>query len=1034
MALSSSNCHIFSTNVKQSLADFNIELNQRLRQQKLLLKFSLNNRQIPLFMAQLAEFEPSILYAYDGSVKRGWDILDEIRGWSELLNVRNDWHLLSDSLSEQEISGEVVSKLGQTYHQLLSRLATNSITGHFALPISNIKLEIPNPLVYQKNIITIHAGEAASITSLLTELTQRGYTRYDKQLEAGGLRVRGEQIDLKHPLWDGYYTITFYGRNIENIVSHQGPRSQRVPRLKILPVNFPAQTVALSRALSSILVVRPGYLEELSGTRQIFFDSNQPDIAFPWQSAPEKISKPFRLLVLYENLDRTRHFLNSSGLTKNSLCRSALAKYKIRLDCGTNIIVSESALLPKIEGQEPLPYEAGLKLLAQLTPGRPAVHSDHGIGIYEGLQTKTIGGDTREYLLLRYAGGDTVSVPVEYAYKVSAYIGETQPPLHRLGGRDWVSVRKRARQDAAAFARELIKIASERSSSRRESYIIDEKVEQDLAQTFPFELTPDQFRAWEDIKEGLTRPHPIDALVVGDVGFGKTELAIRAARHVINNGKQVAVLSPTTLLTQQHFDTFQQRLRLPAGRLAQLSRFSTPSQQARVRGDIAAGQVQIAIGTHALLSKTTTWHNLGLVIIDEEQRFGVKHKEHFKTLRASLDVLALSATPIPRTLGMALSGLKQLAVINTPPPGRKNVVTKVARENSEVIKQAIIFELKRGGQTYVVAPKVRGLNALAHEIRQAVPEARVAVAHGRLPASELARIMSRFDAGEIDVLVSSSIVENGLDLPRANTIVVTQATRFGLADLYQLRGRVGRRHHQGFAYFLYHQHELALPERQRLAALIEASHLGSGWTLAQRDLEIRGAGNLLGAEQSGVVNEVGVQLYLDLIHEARDESDRPLSRHDVEITLPLPAAIPPHYLADATARLQVYQRLSRLGSATALETEIKHLARQYGAPPLEARHLHAILLLQILASKIGIKRVASQKITPPETAAFDRLLIEGVNLPGILKKVGALSSWSVLQNRLVKDVPRLDLSFLDELISSLSETPYSILDFYASIK
>ena len=663
--------------------------------------------------------------------------------------------------------------------------------------------------------------------------------------------------------------------------------------------------------------------------------------------------------------------------------------------------------------------QQGLKLIQELTEGNPAVHADHGIGIYEGLQTKSYDGRPKEYLVLRYAAGDMLAVPVEYAHKVTAYVGQTHPPIARLHTSAWAKTKRTARADAVRFAKELLDIASRRAAVQREPYLIDAAAENKLAASFPYELTPDQAKAWQEVQHDLQQPEAMDRLVVGDVGFGKTEIAIRAAYHGAAAGKQVAVLAPTTLLVQQHADTFRQRLPELADRIGVLSRFSPEKERKKIRSLIADGQLNIIIGTHALLSEKVTWHNLGLAIIDEEQRFGVKHKEHFKEIRARLDILSLSATPIPRTLSMALSGLKQLSIISSPPVGRKSIITYVGHESDARIAEALEQELKRHGQVYVVAPRVRALPALAHRIQQLAPRASIGVAHGQLPERELAAVTASFDQGQLDILVSSSIIENGLDLPAANTIIVMHATTFGLGDLYQLRGRVGRRQRQGYAYFLYNHSELTSVQRQRLVALTETARLGSGWNLAQRDLEIRGAGNLLGAEQSGSVNAIGVQLYLDMVRDAAASDHTLVDRRAVDIELPLPALIPPHYLAEQTARARAYQALARAATPAELKQERDNIEQKFGPFPAEALNLFLILQLQHAAAAAGITAVTSRIITPPRQSHFARLTVHTARVPKVAAALSPLGTWRVQENTLSLDIASVTSALVQKIISLL---------------
>jgi len=970
-------------------------------------------QELPLLASKLPHEAPCTVIL-DGSNKDQSLFAQNVSSWQKVLDVKRDWHVISSEMTEQELGGDIVSDLSKTFHLLLS----SSQNHGFAIGASMLPAKIPSPAAYRDLIHLVTVGEQISQQDLLARLIALGYTRYETSLEPGGLIVKGEQISLFHPTDGHTTTMTWLGSVIESITQQQGTRSRAINNISILPVRFPPVTTTLSSVLGSHLVLRPLHADT-NGQPTIIYDALDPDLAWPLTSVSVSQFSEHSMHVWYKNRDRVASYLNDHGLD-GYLCAAELASAPFAFLLQDKIVTSEALLLPESNQHlRPLTHAKGMELLAELSVEHPAVHSDHGIGIYEGLQTRTINSDTREYLLLRYAAGDTLSVPVEYAHKVTPYIGEDSPPIHRLGGSGWSKTRAQARADAEAFAKDLLATAGERSESSGHAYNLDSTVEAALDATFPFALTPDQERAWEDVRADLASDAIMDRLIVGDVGFGKTEIAVRAARHALANGKQVAVLAPTTLLVQQHSDTWRSRFPELKKEISTLSRFSTPSQLAETRSTIANGSSKIAIGTHALLSKKTTWKNLGLIIVDEEQRFGVKQKEHFKTIRSSVDMLSLSATPIPRTLSMSLSGIKQLSVISTPPEGRQNVTTQVGRDNDEILEAAMARELERHGQIYAVAPKIRQLANLRLRIGQLFPEARVAVAHGQLPPKQLANIMQQFDTGELDVLISSTIIESGIDLPNANTIIVTHATHFGLADLYQLRGRVGRRQRQGHAYFLYDQSELTSNQRQRLAALTEATRLGSGWALAQRDLEIRGAGNLLGAEQSGTINAVGAQLYLDLVREAVDEQTSPIRRHDVDIQLPLVATLPEHYIAATDERTTLYQQLGRAKTIDDVELLVSALIEQYGPLPLAAESLVTLIKLQHIAAKAGIEHIGYVTITPSDEDPYQRLIIKAQNMPNLIAPLTSLGNWEVKENALQLGVDTIDLALVKKLVAVL---------------
>lgn len=520
--------------------------------------------------------------------------------------------------------------------------------------------------------------------------------------------------------------------------------------------------------------------------------------------------------------------------------------------------------------------------LKNLKPGDYLVHLDHGIARFSGTKRYTL--SPTPYYVLEYAGGDRLFVPVGLERKLSRYIGFTEPKLSRLGSPLWDRAKRKVREDAIKTAKELIRIYAKRELARRPPHEGDSRLEQEVASSFPFRETLDQELAIKEVERDLSRAtRPMDRVVAGDVGFGKTEVALRASVLVASSGKQVAMLAPTTILADQHFHTFCERLATTPLEVAQLSRIQTKNEQAHVLKKLGAGTVDIVIGTHRLLSRDVRYKDLGLLIIDEEQKFGVRQKERFKEIRAELDILSLSATPIPRTLYLALSNLRAISIIQTPPPDRVPVETRVLPWKKNVIARVISREISRGGQIYYLHNRVGTIERAKRELQTLLPFAKIGVAHGKLPESKLLAIMHDMREKKIDVLVATTIIENGLDLPNVNTLIVANATRLGLSQAYQIRGRIGRSHAQAYAYFLYPERSaepaearvegLPLSEKasQRLMALKEATELGSGYQIALRDLEIRGAGNILGKEQSGSVNRVGLNLYCQILAEATEE-------------------------------------------------------------------------------------------------------------------------------------------------------------------
>jgi transcription-repair coupling factor (superfamily II helicase) len=599
------------------------------------------------------------------------------------------------------------------------------------------------------------------------------------------------------------------------------------------------------------------------------------------------------------------------------------------------------------------------RLLASLNELRPddfVVHVDHGIGIYRGLRRLVVAGTEGDYLHLEYAGGDRLYVPVERIGLVQKYIGAdgSAPTLDRLGGTSWERVKARARESVLAMARELLEVHAAREVLEGHAYGPPDESFREFEARFPFEETPDQERAIEEVLADLRRPRPMDRLVCGDVGFGKTEVALRAAFLVAMEGKQVAVLVPTTVLAQQHYETFRTRFEGFPVRIELLSRFRRPSETARVLEGLERGEVDIVIGTHRLLQDDVRWRDLGLLVIDEEHRFGVVDKERIKKLRKVVDVLTLTATPIPRTLQMALSGLRDLSIIESPPVDRQAIRTYVTRRDDSLIREACLRELARGGQVFFVHNRVETIDRVAEELRRIVPEARFGVAHGQMHGRSLEKVMLEFLARRIDVLVTTAIIESGLDIPNANTILIDRADQFGLAQLYQLRGRVGRSHQRAYAYLLIPGETLIGRDAQkRLEVLAALDELGGGFRLALHDLEIRGAGNLLGKQQSGQVAAVGFDLYTQMLEEAVRELRGETVRSEVEpeIQLGISAFVPDDYVADVNQRLALYKRLARASSPEELAELRMETEDRYG--PLPAR---VVALFEIMDLRRDLKR------------------------------------------------------------------------------
>lgn len=615
--------------------------------------------------------------------------------------------------------------------------------------------------------------------------------------------------------------------------------------------------------------------------------------------------------------------------------------------------------------RSPKPVAPDTRLfLSDLTPGDYVVHIEHGIARFTGLVTRRIEGIDREYLALQYGEGDKLFVPTDHIDRVSRYVGpgDHAPALTRLSTQEWARAKERVRRAVGDLAQDLLKVYAAREALPGHAFTPDTPWQQEMEASFPYVETPDQLRALAEIKHDMESDRPMDRVIVGDVGYGKTELALRAAFKTVMDGLQVAVLAPTTVLAQQHLQTFRERMSGFPIQIEALSRFRSEREQQQVVEGLAAGTIDIVIGTHRLLQRDVHFKNLGLLIIDEEQRFGVAHKERFRRLREQVDVLTLSATPIPRTLHMTLTGIRDMSTMETAPEDRLPIKTFVAEWDDRLVRDAILREIDRGGQVYLVHNRVQSIDQIAAQVRRLTPEASIVVGHGQMPEDQLERVMLEFGRGEHDVLVCTTIIESGLDIPNVNTIIINQANRLGLGQLYQLRGRVGRGANRAFAYLLYDRNRsLSETAQKRLQTIFEATELGAGFQIALKDLEIRGAGNLLGAEQSGHIGAVGFDLYNRMLAEAvarlksiqRGETPKPATT-PVTVDLPLPARIPESYIEDLNLRLAVYQRMAQVSGAGEVDALGDELADRFGPPPPPVRNLLFILRLRSLAGAAGI--------------------------------------------------------------------------------
>jgi transcription-repair coupling factor (superfamily II helicase) len=614
---------------------------------------------------------------------------------------------------------------------------------------------------------------------------------------------------------------------------------------------------------------------------------------------------------------------------------------------------------------------------ADLEPGDWVVHINHGIGKFVGLVQRAIAEAQTEYLCIEYDKGDRLFVPVDQADRLSRYIGATgqAPSPTRLGSARWETVKQQVKEAVEEMAEGLLELYAKREVVQGHAFSPDTAWQRELEASFPYFETEDQLQALAEVKRDMESPQPMDRLICGDVGFGKTEIALRAAFKAVMDAKQVAVLVPTTVLAQQHYDTFRERMAAFPVEIEMLSRFRTPKEQDEIISKTAKGGIDILIGTHRLLSGDVEFKDLGLLIIDEEQRFGVTHKEKLKQIRTEVDVLTLTATPIPRTLYMALTGLRDISTLDTPPEERLPIITHVGPFSKHLIRRAIVREMERGGQVFFVHNRVKTIQAMKGQLARLAPEAQIAIAHGQMNETALANKMRRFSRGEIDVLLSTSIIESGLDIPNANTLIVDRADMFGLAQLYQLRGRVGRGAQRAYAYFFKHKDISPTPEgRKRLETLAENVHLGAGFSIAMRDLEIRGAGDILGKRQHGHISSVGFHLYTRLlaqaVKESRDNRGMPLEKNAlplrvhqplVTVDLPLHSTIPSHYVPNQDMRLQLYRRIADVQEVEEIDALNDEFRDRFGELPPPVENLLLQLEIKLLAREIGIKSVRRER-------------------------------------------------------------------------
>ncbi len=873
----------------------------------------------------------------------------------------------------------------------------------------HLELALPKASELECHTITLTVGDIIKPFSLLRSLEAAGYEPGPLPDATGWFAKSGGTITVATAA--GAWRLTWAGDRLEQVTKLNltiGAAAGEAKTIHLLPRRLPADpatTIDEYLTPQHTLIAAPADIAPL-GALVYLLDELKPSARFApvplfgkqWTEVARhlmEVSAKGERALLYSCEPRViSESLKAHGLTPEiiEIPEGVAAELEGFYDRSQGITYFTDRELTGARHRKRLPPLAAFE---RLDLDNYLVHIDHGIGCFRGLVSQTIDATARDYFMLEYAEDDKLYVPIEHTDRLSRYLGEPHPKLQRLHDASWFQTTQRVRAEATVLARELLALYAKRSMANLApwQHTPNEAV---LASSFPYPLTPDQLKAWAEISADLDRPQPMDRLVCGDVGFGKTELAVRTAFRATQNGYQVAVLAPTTILAQQHLDTFERRFREFGIRVGIVSRAQAAADIRRTLKAAGEGELDVVIGTHRLLARDVHFKRLGLLIIDEEQRFGVKQKEELKALKPALHVLSLSATPIPRTLHLAVSNLRDLSMITTPPVGRQAVMTEFGPPDESIITSAIARELKRGGQIYYLVNHIADLPAAEVKLKRLLPELTVGVVHGELKPRDLSSTMHRFDAGELQVLLATTIIENGLDLPNVNTLIVEGAEHLGLSDLYQLRGRVGRGGVQAFAYFLVSDNRTAAANK-RLEALAQAQSLGSGFTIALRDLELRGAGAILGREQHGRVSAVGLHLYGQLLAQAIEEQqtgEPTPTIPEVLIRLPLEGRILPAIVPDEKHRIHLYQRLASVrepAELAPLSEELLGRALTDTTPDRLFKNLLTLLSLKLLAERARLREVSYR--AEGDSGTFTLRFLEQPNVDTIARLVTFDERW-----------------------------------------
>jgi len=1039
----------------------------RLEKEKIVTLTGVTEQARPSLISKMGiKLSASVLWL-ETNEKNAKQILNLLKFWSRQSEIKNLFPIfyLPSSISEQKLDLDQCINQSKILYFLMKNKPCIIVT-----PIQIVGEPLFPFQQFKNEICSIKVNQEINLTKLIKKLVEIGYTQEDLALEEGLISRRGGileifPINLSRPV-----LIEFFGNKVESI-RYFNPWTkkpgQKLNQIEIAPIIIKRVKAQEKNDLLSylspetmVILSEPEILteqvkgwkkieEKLKTSYQIRFETF-PDpktknlIKLNFESPTfyhsnfrlfsqdiKKLQKEnWQIIIVTKRQNQLKKLLQKKNINLKKL-ELSIINYQLSSPWGFQNHKTKFLFLTDYEifGVPPKTKKEKRKIdtafLSQLKPQDYVVHLDHGIARFLGMEKKKIDDQIQEYFVLEYAQEDKLFVPIHQADKLSKYIGVRNPILHRLSEETWARAKSRIKEETRILAKELLDLYAKREIVKAYKYRQETQMEKGLEESFPFEETPDQLQSWQDIKQDLESSKVMDRLICGDVGFGKTEIAIRAAIKIVGNGKQVVLLSPTTILSQQHLDTFTQRLKNFPLVIECLSRFKTKKEQEKTIQDLKKGKIDIIIGTHRLFSKDVQFKDLGLVIIDEEQRFGVRHKEKLKKLRTSVDVLTLTATPIPRTLNLALSGLRDISTIETPPQGRIPIKTYVLRYNENIIKEAIKKELERNGQVYFLHNKVETINNMADQIKRLVPKAKIGIAHGKLPEKKLAKAMHDFDNQKYNILVCSTIIENGLDLPNVNTLIVNQATRLGLADLYQIRGRIGRGLIQAYAYFLYHSKDLKENAKSRLQAILDLQDLGSGFELSLRDMEIRGVGNILGKEQSGSIAQIGLSLYTRLLNQEIQElktGKKPKPRLEVSIDLPVTAFIPDNFIPKTSERFKIYQQLAEIEKSEEVNRLKRYLVEKYGEIPQEILNLFEIVNLKLLARRariISVKTVPRICLDGSRKKMIVLSFAEEISPQKVYNLLEKQPVWEIKENTLRIDKEKLGEEWMNKIKESL---------------